>query len=116
MLLTSLYTDTVQNQPPPPSYQEAIGRIRKQLPKLSRSISLTAQKLGRAMSVNRNAVLNNENSVTQQMTSENPSTNGGGAENDKRQKSKSYQKKRKLNQTMSMVESRTNQNIQTSDL
>ena len=35
----------------PPTYTETITRIRKQLPKLSRSISVSAQKLGRQMSV-----------------------------------------------------------------
>ena len=37
----------------PPTYTETITRIRKQLPKLSRSISVSAQKLGRQMSVKR---------------------------------------------------------------
>ena len=36
----------------PPTYTETITRIRKQLPKLSRSISVSAQKLGRQMSIN----------------------------------------------------------------
>ena len=37
----------------PPTYNETITRIRKQLPKLSRSISVSAHKLGRQMSVKR---------------------------------------------------------------
>lgn len=35
----------------PPTYNETLSRIRKQLPKFSRSISESAQKIGRQMSV-----------------------------------------------------------------
>ena len=39
----------------PPTYNETLSRIRQQLPKLSRSISESAQKLGRQMSVKHTA-------------------------------------------------------------
>ena len=40
--------DVIEEQPP--GYNETITKIREQLPKLSRSISVSAQKLGRQMS------------------------------------------------------------------
>ncbi|XP_059095489.1 uncharacterized protein LOC131890200 [Tigriopus californicus] len=47
------YNEAIESQPPPPSYAETLSRIRAQLPKLQRSISLQAQKLGRDFSVRR---------------------------------------------------------------
>ncbi|CAB4069053.1 unnamed protein product [Lepeophtheirus salmonis] len=44
------YMEVRNQDPPPPSYQETLARIRRQLPKLSRSISLSAQRIGRSMS------------------------------------------------------------------
>eukprot|EP00095_Tigriopus_kingsejongensis_P010409 maker-scaffold203_size261420-snap-gene-0.15 protein:Tk10409 transcript:maker-scaffold203_size261420-snap-gene-0.15-mRNA-1 annotation:"hypothetical protein NECAME_08315" len=47
------YNEAIDSQPPPPSYSETLNRIRAQLPKLQRSISLQAQRLGRDISVRR---------------------------------------------------------------
>ena len=43
--------DMIEEQPP--TYNETISRIRQQLPKLSRSISISGQKAGRQLSVKR---------------------------------------------------------------
>ena len=51
------YQDAVEAEDPdrieeqPPTYNETIASIRKQLPKLSRSISVSAQRVGRQLSV-----------------------------------------------------------------
>ena len=46
------YSETQSNEPPPPNYKEAISRIRKQLPILSRSISETAQRINNLVHAN----------------------------------------------------------------
>jgi len=43
--------DVIEEQPP--TYNETITRIRQQLPKLSRSISISGQKAGRQLSIKR---------------------------------------------------------------
>ena len=47
------YNEVIEHQPPPPSYAETLSRIRSQVPKFQRSISLQAQKVGREFSVKR---------------------------------------------------------------
>ena len=60
----------------PPTYTETISRIRKQLPKLSRSISVSAQKVGRQMSIKRN---NPDSVVEAPMDLEGSVVTGGGS-------------------------------------
>ena len=44
------YSEALSHQAPPPNYNETINRIKRQLPILSRSISDTAQRVGRKFS------------------------------------------------------------------
>ena len=59
------YTEAQNNQendqPPPPTYNETISRIKKQMPILTRSISVSAQKVGRRMSLKKISVVHVEN-------------------------------------------------------
>ena len=50
------YSEVQIEQPPPPSYEETISRIKRQLPILSRSISLSGQKMGRKISIRRGTI------------------------------------------------------------
>ena len=50
------YSEALSHQAPPPNYNETINRIKRQLPILSRSISDTAQRVGRRFSFKNNSV------------------------------------------------------------
>ena len=50
------YSEALSHQAPPPNYNETINRIKRQLPILSRSISDTAQRVGRKFSFKNNSV------------------------------------------------------------
>ena len=92
----------------PPTYNETISRIRKQLPKLSRSISVSAQKVGRQMSVKRPRVVtenptdnSTENTVTGIQTSNQQGENG---ESFTAKKNQILPKRPPVNQSISMIE------------
>ena len=96
----------------PPTYNETISRIRKQLPKLSRSISVSAQKVGRQMSVKRTrAVTENptdnstENSVIGIQTS---NQQGENDESFTTKKNQILPKRPPVNQSISMNDDRIN--------
>ena len=85
----------------PPTYNETLSRIKKQLPKFSRSISESAQKLGRQMSVSRtdSMVLNQISANATSSAAAGPSIGGS-----MREPRKNLRKQHKFQHSVSMIE------------